>query len=40
MRGGSQVGYDASKVKEHMPNAANIDDVAIYVCKQTIRSSG
>jgi hypothetical protein len=21
-----QVGYDASKVKEHMPNAVNIDD--------------
>jgi hypothetical protein len=25
-RGVIQVGYDASKVKEHMPNAVNIDD--------------
>jgi hypothetical protein len=24
--GRSEVGYDASKVKEHMPNAVNIDD--------------
>jgi hypothetical protein len=26
MGGVIQVGYDASKVKEHMPNAVNIDD--------------
>jgi hypothetical protein len=27
-----QVGYDASKVKEHMPNAVNIDDKG-FMCK-------
>jgi hypothetical protein len=39
MGGVIQVGYDASKVKEHMPNAVNIDD-EIYVCKLHSSSSG
>jgi hypothetical protein len=33
-----QVGYDASKVKEHMPNAVNDDKV--YVLKLHSSSSG